>query len=215
LGEGDAAAAETRAVAGWVLDQILVLLHPFMPFITEELWHALGDRDHELIVAKWPMADARAIDPAAAAEVEWLIKLVSEVRAARNELNVPPGARVPFAVGGANAVTVERLERHAATLARLARIQPNPAGGGEAQVVVDEATFTLALGEFIDLAAERARLAKAAEASEKERDSLAGRLANPAFVEKAKPEAVAKAREDHEAKSAEAERLRAALARLG
>jgi valyl-tRNA synthetase len=214
-GEDQASASETRAVAGWVLDQILVLLHPFMPFITEELWHALADRPHDLIVGRWPMADARALDPEASAEVEWLIKLVSEVRAARNELNVPPGARVPFSVSGACEMTHTRLERHAATLARLARIQPNPAGGGEAQVVVDEATFTLALGEFIDLTAERARLAKAAEAAEKERDSLAGRLGNPAFVEKAKPEAVVKAREDHGAKSAEAERLRAALARLG
>ncbi|HTG38238.1 valine--tRNA ligase, partial [Sphingomonas sp.] len=78
---------ETKAVAGWVLDQILVMLHPFMPFITEELWHALGAREHDLIVAKWPMPDARALDADARAEIDWLIRLVSEVRAARNELN--------------------------------------------------------------------------------------------------------------------------------
>jgi valyl-tRNA synthetase len=213
--EGDSPEAqETRAVAGWVLDQILVLLHPFMPFITEELWHALAERENDLIVGHWPMADARAIDPAAHAEVEWLIKLISEIRTARSELNVPPGAKVPFTVSGENEQTSQRLERNAPTISRLARVHPGVATGGEAQVVVDEATFTLALGDVIDLTAERARLAKGAEAAEKERDGLAGRLNNPAFVEKAKPEAIAKAREDHAAKSAEAERLRAALARL-
>jgi valyl-tRNA synthetase len=206
---------ETRAVAGWVLDQILVVLHPFMPFITEELWHALAPRESELIVARWPMLDARAIDPEAAAEIDWLIRLVSEVRSSRTELNVPPGARLPFAVDGAGAETATRLERHAATIARLARIEPGAVSGGTAQVVVDEATFRIALGDVIDLDAERTRLAKAIAAAEKERDALAGRLGNPSFVERAKPEAVEKARADHADKAAEAERLAAALSRLG
>jgi valyl-tRNA synthetase len=205
---------ETRAVAGWVLDRILVLLHPFMPFITEELWHALSPRDHDLIVARWPQPDARAIDPEASREIDWLIRLVGEVRAARTELNVPPGARVPFAVSDASDETRSRLSAHSATIARLARIEPG-ASGGEAQVVVDEATYTLALGGVIDLAAERARLAKAVAAAEKERDALAGRLGNPGFVERARPEAVDKARADHADRAAEAERLSAALARLG
>ncbi|ONF95762.1 valine--tRNA ligase [Sphingomonas jeddahensis] len=206
---------ETKAVAGWVLDQILVVLHPFMPFITEELWHALAEREHDLIVAAWPMADARAIDPAAAQEIDWLIRLVSEVRSSRTELNVPPGARLPYAVADAGAETGARLQRNAATIARLARIDPGEVSGGTAQVVVDEATFRLALGDVIDLAAERARLAKAIAAAEKERDGLAGRLGNASFVERAKPEAVEKARADHAEKAAEAERLTAALARLG
>ncbi|WP_420141700.1 valine--tRNA ligase [Sphingomonas sp.] len=218
-GEDQAAADETRAVAGWVLDQILVLLHPFMPFITEDLWHALATRDHDLIVAKWPMADARAIDPEASAEISWLIRLVQEIRAARAELNVPPGAKLTLHVSGASAETTARVDRQQATLSRLARLEAiRPTafeGAGAAQVVVDEATFALPLEGVIDLAAERGRLAKGAEAAEKEAASLAGRLNNPAFVEKAKPEAVAKAREDHAAKSAEAERLRAALTRLG
>ena len=206
---------ETKAVAGWVLDQILVVLHPFMPFITEELWHALAPREHDLIVAHWPMADARAIDPAAAQEIDWLIRLVSEVRSSRTELNVPPGARLPYAVADAGAETQARLQRNAATIARLARIDPGDVSGGTAQVVVDEATFRLALGDVIDLAAERTRLAKAIAAAEKERDGLAGRLNNPSFVERAKPEAVEKARADYAEKAAEAERLTAALSRLG
>ncbi len=209
-----AIAAETRAVAGWALDQILVLLHPVMPFITEELWHKLGARPYDLIVAEWPTVDvARGED---AAEIDWLIGLVSEVRSARTELNVPPGAKLTYAVEGADPATVARLERQAPALAQLARIQPGPAsGGGALQIVHAEATYTLPLGGIIDLAAERARLEKNAAAAEKERDALAGRLGSPGFVERAKPEAVDKARADMAARGAEAERLRAALVRLG
>ncbi|KQM41239.1 valine--tRNA ligase [Sphingomonas sp. Leaf10] len=209
---------ETRAVAGWVLDQILVMLHPFMPFITEELWHALGERSDDLIVARWPMADARAIDPAARAEIDWLVRLVSEIRAARTELNVPPGARLPLHVRDASGETVERLARQGAVLARLARVDAvagDAPAGGALQIVVDEATFVLPLGEVIDLDAERARLTKAIAVAEKERDALAGRLGNASFVERAKPEAVEKARADHNDKMAEAARLHAALGRLG
>lgn len=208
---------ESKAVAGWVLDQILVLLHPFMPFITEELWHAMAPRDHDLIVAQWPMADARSLDPAAEQEIDWLIRLVGEIRAARTELNVPPGARLPLHVRDAGAQTTERLARQSAVLARLARVDrtDGDATGGAAQVVVDEATFVLPLEGVIDLAAERTRLTKAIAAAEKERDGLSGRLGNPSFVERAKPEAVEKAKADHADKAAEAERLSAALARLG
>ena len=218
-GQGEAIGGETKAVAGWVLDQILVLLHPFMPFVTEELWHALAPREHDIIVAAWPMADARAIDPGAVDEIEWLIRLVGGIRAARTELAVPPGTRMMLHADGADAETLARLAGNEAAIMRLARStwQPQAAGGDSAslQVVVDETTFVLPLEGVIDLAAERARLDKAAAAAEKERDALAGRLGNAAFVEKAKPEAVAKAREDHAAKSTEAERLREALARLG
>jgi len=208
---------ESKAVAGWVLDQILVMLHPFMPFVTEELWSKLGARDYDLIVAKWPIADARAIDPEAGKEIDWLIRLVSEVRSSRTELNVPPGARLPVYIRDASAETLARFERLAPAIARLARIDraEGEASGGAAQVVVDEATFVLPLEGVIDLAAERTRLTKAIEAAAKERDGLAGRLNNPSFVERAKPEAVEKARADHAEKSAEAERLSAALARLG
>ena len=210
---------ETKAVAGWVLDQILVMLHPFMPFVTEELWHAMGQRENELIVAHWPQPDAHALDRAASEEIDWLIRLVSGIRTARAELNVPPGARMTAYVRDAAAATAGRLQRQSGALARLARIETlsfdaAPAGGA-AQVVVDEATYVLPLEGVIDLAAEKARLAKALEAASKERDTLAKRLENPAFVERAKPEAVAKAREDFAEKAAEAERLEAALKRLG
>jgi len=208
---------ESKKVAGWVLDQILVLLHPFMPFITEELWHAMGPRENDLIVAKWPMADARAIDPEASKEIDWLIRLVGEVRGARTELNVPPGARLAAHVRDASTETKARLASQAAVISRLARINvaEGEAQGSALQVVVDEATFVLPLEGVIDLESERTRLTKAIAAAEKERDGLASRLNNPSFVERAKPDAVEKARADHAEKAAEAERLTAALSRLG
>jgi valyl-tRNA synthetase len=209
---------ETKRVAAWAFDQILVMLHPLMPFITEELWSAMGDRPYELIVAKWPELEAQW-DPRAKAEVEWLIELVSSVRSARTELNVPPGAKLHLFAGDASGATAERLDRQYANLARLARlesIQLSPfTGGGAVQVVVGDETYALPLEGVVDLDAEKARLTKGAEAAEKERDSLKSRLDNPNFTERAKPEAVEKARADHEAKSAEADRLRAALQRLG
>ena len=209
---------ETREVAAWVLDQILVMLHPFMPFVTEELWNAMGERPCELILAKWPVPDARALDPAAHEEIDWLIRLVSEVRAARAELNVPPGARIKLGTGAPGETAQTVLGRERAALERLARVelQDGPVATGlNVPVIVGGDTFHLALEGVIDVDAERGRLAKAAEAAEKERDALAARLANPSFVERARPEAVEKARADHSEKSADAERYRAALSRLG
>jgi valyl-tRNA synthetase len=207
---------ETKAVAGWVLDQILVMLHPFMPFITEELWTGLGDRaGYPLITAKWPEPQAQR-DTQASADIDWLIKLVGELRGAKAELGLPPGARLtahfPASLKGRTDTLAAQLDR----LARLDAIRFDPApAGASAQLVVEGETITVPLEGVIDTAAERDRLSKALAAAVKERDSLAGRLANPNFVERAKPEAVEKARADHDAKAAEADRLTAALARLG
>jgi valyl-tRNA synthetase len=217
LAEGaDAAvAAETRTVAGWALDQILVMLHPVMPFLTEELWHQLAIRD-DLIQAEWVATDAIPEDAAASADIDWLIGLISEVRSARTEVNVPPSAKLAYAVDGASAATQARLAANAAVIERLARILPGEVpAGGRLQVVHGEATILIPIGDVVDLAAEKSRLDKAMAAAIKERDALAGRLSNPGFTDKAKPEAVEKAREDHAARSAEAERLAAALSRLG
>jgi valyl-tRNA synthetase len=209
---------ETRDVAGWAFDQILVMLHPFMPFVTEELWNAMGERPYPLILAKWPVPDARALDPHAGPEINWLIRLINGIRAARAELNIPPGAKLTLFVRDASELTGQRLAKNYVALSRLARTELAegvPPDGGAAQIVIDEATFILPLEGVIDIAAERARLAKAAEAAENERDALAARLANPSFVERAKPEAVEKARADHAEKASDAGKYRAALARLG
>jgi valyl-tRNA synthetase len=211
--------AESKLVAGWVLDQILVMLHPFMPFITEELWEKMGDRGGNLLIhAAWPKPGAE-VDAEASAEISWLIKLVGEIRGAKNELGISPGTRLNAYVSGVSAQTQERLKQQQATIARLGRLdhvsaEPAPSGGA-LQIVVDEATFAFPLDGIIDLDAERARITKAIEAAAKEAKSLDGRLSNPAFVEKAKPEAVEKARTDIAEKTAEVERLTAALARLG
>jgi len=208
---------ETKRVAAWAFDQILVMLHPFMPFVTEELWNA-NERPYELILARWPAPEAQG-DPRSKAEIEWLIELVSEIRSARTELNVPPSAKLHLFAANASDQIADRLDRQHSMLSRLARLESIQLssfdGAGAAQIVAGGATFAIPLEGVIDLGAEKARLDKAAAAAEKERDSLAGRLSNPNFTERAKPEAVEKARSDHAEKSAEAERYRAALERLG
>ena len=209
---------ETRAVAGWVLDQILVMLHPFMPFVTEELWNSLGARKSELIVARWPQPDA-AVDAAAKVEVEWLIALIGNLRGAKVELGIAPGARLDAYLPKPSEATRGIIARNGPAIDRLARLSAihfAPAPDGAAmQVGAGDASLIVPLEGIIDIAAEKARLAKALATSEKERDSLAKRLDNPAFVEKAKPEAIDKARADHAAHAAEAERLAAAQERLG
>ncbi|WP_109356649.1 valine--tRNA ligase [Sphingorhabdus sp. EL138] len=221
-GDDAAAADETRAVAGWVLDQIIVMLHPFMPFITEELWHSMasetGGRNYDLIVAKWPEPRAE-IDADAKAEVDWLIRLISATRTAKVELNIAPGTKMTAHVRDGDDALQQRIERQASALDRVGRLEsfsfdPAPEGA-TAQIVIDGATYVLPLAGAIDIDAEKARLGKALEGVSKEAKSLEGRLGNANFVEKAKPEAVEKARADLADKSAEAERLQAALARLG
>ena len=190
-----------------------------MPFITEELWHALSSRDHELIVAKWPQADARALDETASFFVNWQIEIITAVRGLRADLGIPWTATLNPIVIGCDPGLTELLQDGRETFARLAKIgsptTQDTVPANSAQIVVRDATLAFALEGVIDLAAERARLAKAVAAAEKERDALAGRLGNASFIERAKPDAVAKARADHADKAAEAERLKAALGRLG
>ncbi|MEO9633371.1 MAG: valine--tRNA ligase [Parasphingorhabdus sp.] len=221
-GEDASAADETRLVAGWVLDQIIVMLHPFMPFITEELWQAMaqerGGRSYDLIVAKWPAPKA-AVDSEAKAEIDWLIKLVSEVRSTKVELNIAPGTKMTAHVRDGDKSLQAKIVRQNAALDRVGRLEaisfdPAPEGAS-AQIVVDGATYVLPLAGAIDIDAEKGRLTKALEASQKEAKSLSGRLGNPNFVEKAKPEAVNKARADLADKEAETERLQSAIDRLG
>ena len=213
---------ESKIVAGWVLDQILVMLHPFMPFITEELWHALSDpaapRSYDIIHAKWPEPNA-AMDADAIAEINWVVDTISKTRSFKAELNIAPGTRLIANIAEPQSSTVAIIERQAAALSRLGRIDSfvyAPVSTNNiAQIVVGGDTVVFALDGVIDLDAERTRVTKAIEAAEKERDALAGRLSNASFVERAKPEAVEKARTDHAEKAAEADRLTAALARLG
>ncbi|MEP6784476.1 MAG: valine--tRNA ligase [Sphingomonadales bacterium] len=214
-------ATETRAVAGWVLDQILVMLHPFMPFVTEELWSKLGARDYDLIVAKWPTADAHSIDPEAGKEIDWLISVIGDVRAQRVELGISPAPQLPALVKSGSVASKQLFARNGETLKKLARLngleeaEAPIDGNNHIEVIAGDSVIYLRTEGYFDRDARVAGLRKEIEAVSKERDSLAGRLNNASFVERAKPEAVEKARADHAEKSAEAERLSAALARLG
>ena len=211
-------AVETRAVAGWALDQILVMLHPFMPFITEELWHKLGERPYELIVAQWPKPEAEVSKEATDA-IDWVIDLTTNTRSAKNELGIAPGAKLAAYLAAPSDVAVRTIERSSAAIERLARLTPVTIGeapaGPAMQVTAGEDVFVIPLEGIVDIAAEKARLEKALATSTKEAKSLEGRLGNPAFAEKAKPEAVEKARADLAHHTGEVERLTAALARLG
>ncbi|MBA4082246.1 MAG: valine--tRNA ligase, partial [Erythrobacter sp.] len=211
-------AVETRAVAGWALDQILVMLHPFMPFITEELWHKLGARDYELIVAQWPKPEAEVSKEATDA-IDWVIDLTTNTRSAKNELGIAPGAKLAAYLAAPSDVATRTIERSSAAIERLARLTPVTIGeapaGPAMQVTAGEDVFVIPLEGIVDIAAEKARLEKALATSTKEAKSLEGRLSNPAFAEKAKPEAVEKARADLAHHTGEVERLTAALARLG
>jgi valyl-tRNA synthetase len=189
-----------------------------MPFITEELWNAMGTRPYELIVAKWPESQAQ-VDREAKGEISWLVGLVSEIRSTRTELGVPPGERLIGNLVSDDPNLAERFIKYQDALLQLAKVSWQPSAtdrsGAVLRIPVDDNQLVIPLQGAIDVEAQKARLSKGVEAAEKERDSLAQRLGNPNFTERAKPEAIEKARADHEAKSAEAERLRAALERLG
>ena len=227
-GEDSPASQETREVAGWALDQIFVMLHPFMPFITEELWHAQGEiggdlngtdrSDYPLITAKWPNPRAEVSKEATDA-IDWVIELTSNVRSAKNELGIPPGAKLAAFLPSASNLATSTIERSSAAIERLARLTPVTMGdapdGPAMQVTAGGDVFIIPLEGIIDIAEEKARLEKALAASQKEAKSLEGRLSNTNFVERAKPEAVEKAKADFAHHSAEAQRLEGALARLG
>jgi len=215
---------ETKAVAGWVLDQILVMLHPFMPFITEELWHAQGQigdcnrGDYPIITAKWPEPGA-SVDAEAKAEVEWLIALTSAMRGAKNELGIPPGAKLEAYLASPSEAAKTVIAGNQPSIDRIARISAihftAAPDGAAMQIGVGADTFVVPLEGLVDIEAEKSRLTKALEVSSKEAKSLEGRLGNANFVERAKPEAVEKAKADHAHHSAEVGRLQAALERLG
>ena len=214
------AAAETRAMTAWVLDRALKLLHPFMPFVTEELWAKLARednaRDSLLILATWPKH--RGLENAEAdAEIDWVIRLISEVRSVRSEMNVPAGAKVPLVISGASDATAARAKRHEETILRLARIDAMSFGkapAGAVQIVLDEATIALPLAGIIDVAAESKRLKREIDKVGSEIRQLDAKLANEKFVARAPEHVVEEQRERKADAEATAARLEQALKRL-
>jgi valyl-tRNA synthetase len=215
----DAARAETQATTAWILGRIVHLLHPIMPFITEEVWEQLaGQSPGMLITAQWPEFQRDAIDPEASVEMEWVVQAISAIRALRAEMNVTPAARVPLLIKDAEPAATQRLARHREHFVRLARVErfepveSLPPGG--VQVVVEGATLILALGEVVDLPKERERLGKEIDKLDAELAKIVAKLANANFLAKAKPEVVEEQRERQVDVTRDRDRLRAAYDRL-
>ncbi len=218
LAEGDdSAKVETRATGAHVLGIILRLLHPFMPHITEALWAELReDEDRVLALSRWPVPEFA--DAGAAAEINWLVELVSAVRSVRSEMNVPSAAKTQLVVMAQDGELVARLQRHKVAVERLARVEGIATNGQAphhaAQIVVGGATYALPLAGIIDFGAEEARLRKEIARVENEITRIDQKLANENFVSRAPEEVVEAEREKRAAYAEDGKRLAAALARL-
>jgi valyl-tRNA synthetase len=218
-GEDEAAKLETRRTAAWVLDQILILLHPFMPFITEEVWTRMGEygakRRGMLIVEAWPNLSDDLIDAGADAEIDWMVRLIEETRSTRAELNVPAGAKIPLLLIGADEAAEKRLERYQDLIDRMARLEYSTSAGaapkGSVTFVLDGATVALPLEGVVDLPAEAARLAKDIGKLDSEIAKMDQKLGNADFIAKAPEEVVEELRERRDDSAASATKLRHAL----
>jgi len=211
--------AETRQTMGWALDQCLVMLHPIMPFITEELWGNIGQRAKMLVHADWPTYTAAdLVDETADREMNWVIALIEEIRSVRAQMHVPAGAKIPMLqidLDGAGQTAWKNNEALILRLARVDNLTAAPAvPKGAVTITVEGGLFALPLADIIDIAGEKDRLEKTIGKLEKELGGLRGRLNNPKFVASAPPEVVAESRELMAVKDEEMEKLRAAITRL-
>ncbi|MEM9855189.1 MAG: class I tRNA ligase family protein, partial [Pseudomonadota bacterium] len=213
-----ATAEETRQTMGWVLDQCFILLHPIMPFITEELW-GQSARNAMLAQTQWPTYGAELIDQNADREINWVIALIENIRSARAQMNVPASARVPLVAVDLSDDGRAARDQNWALIEKLARVTGPEAQAampkGALVVAAQGATFGLPVADLIDVAAEKARLEKGVAKLEKEIKGLAGRVNNPKFVAAAPEEVVEEAKENLAARSEERGKLTEALARLG
>jgi len=219
LMDGNAAEqAETRATMGWVLDQCLILLHPIMPFVTEELWQANSGRETMLVHADWPDFGADLVDAEADREMNWVISVIEGVRSARAQMHVPAGLKIPMLVSDLDAASRAAWDRNEALIMKLARIHSLTEAAdfpkGTVTVPVGGATFGLPLADIIDVDEEKARLEKTLAKLDKELSGLRGRLNNPKFAQSAPAEVVEETRENLAAREEEETRINAALARL-
>ncbi|WP_226553004.1 valine--tRNA ligase [Celeribacter naphthalenivorans] len=216
--DGDEATkAETRQTMGWVLDQALVMLHPIMPFITEELWGTIKPGRGMLALTDWPELSSDLIDAEADAEMNWVIDLIESIRSSRAEVHVPAGLKIPMVQVELNEAGKTAWANNEAMIMKLARLDSLSEGAmpkGAITISVAGGTFALPLEGVIDIAEEKARLEKALGKLAKELGGLRGRLNNPKFVDSAPEEVVAEAQENLAAREEEEGKLKAALARL-
>ena len=220
-GDDEASKAETRATVAWVLDQILKLLHPFMPFITEELWAHMvehGEKRRSLLaLSQWPSFSGLS-DEKVEEEIGWVVRLIGEIRSVRTEMNVPAAAKVPLVLPGVTEAMRERARRHEETISRLARLEsisfPKAPPKGAALIFVGETTAALPLAGVIDMGAELKRLEREIHKAEGDLGKMDAKLANPQFLAKAKEEAVEETRERKAELEGTIKRLTAAVKRL-
>ncbi|WP_199720699.1 valine--tRNA ligase [Azospirillum cavernae] len=216
-GTDEAAKAETRATTAWVLDQILHVLHPMMPFITEELWEQLSpSRANRLISAEWPEFGADLVDAAARDEMNWVVRLITSVRSMRSEMNVPPAAQIELKLKDAGPGSLARLATHRDLILRMARlssVEPlvGPTPKSAVQAVQDEATLVLPLEGIVDLDKERARLTKEIDKLAGEIKKIDAKLSNEQFVAKAPDEVIEEQRDRRAAADQARDKLQKAL----
>jgi valyl-tRNA synthetase len=221
LGPDSPAKDETRAMTAWVRDEILKLLHPFMPFVTEELWQVTAERGRErdslLVLAPWPQHEGLD-DPEAEAELGWVIDLVTAIRSVRTEMNVPPAAQVPLSLIDPEADTRVRIERWEEFIKRLARVSEvtvaDAVPRNAVQLVVRGDAVALPLGGIIDVAAEQARLEKEMAKVSSDIARVDAKLGNADFLERAPEEVVEGERDKREEAEARRAKIIEALERL-
>jgi valyl-tRNA synthetase len=212
-------AAETRQTMGWVLDQCLILMHPIMPYITEELWQTTASRTKMLVHADWPTyGTADLLDTEADRELNWVIGLIESIRSARQQMHVPAGLKVPMLVTDLDDAGQAAWDRNEVMIKRLARVESLEKTGdfpkGTVSIAVPGASFGLPLAGLIDIGEEKTRLQKSLDKLGKEIGGLKGRLNNPKFAASAPEEVVAEAQANLDARQEEADQLQAALDRL-
>jgi valyl-tRNA synthetase len=212
-------AAETRQTLKWVLDQCLVLLHPIMPYITEELWQTTATRPKMLVHGDWPTySTAEMLDADADRELNWVIGLIESIRSARAQMHVPAGLKVPMLYTDMDDAGQTAWDRNEVMIKRLARVETiektESFPKGTVSIAAPGASFGLPLAGLIDIDAEKARLQKSLDKLGKEIGGLKGRLNNPKFAASAPAEVVAEAQSNLDARQEEADQLQAALNRL-
>ena len=216
--EGEQAQEETRATMAWVLDQCLILLHPIMPFITEELWGNLSERSKKLVHADWPVYGLDLVEEEADREMNWVIGAIEEIRSVRMQMHVPAGAKIPMVMTEMDEAARQAWTRNEVLIKKLARIERLEEVGrfpkGCASLTIKGASLGLPLAGIIDIAEEKARLQKSLDKLAKELGGLRGRLNNPKFVESAPEAVVTETRHNLAQREDEEAQLKAALARL-
>ena len=210
--------SETRQTMGWVIDQCLILLHPIMPFITEELWGTLSQRNEMLVHCDWPEFDSTLIDHAADLEMNWVVNLIESIRSARAQLRVPAGLKIPMIFLKMDSEAKQAWENNSEMIQKLARITELTSAGdipkGSIAISAKGASFALPLEDIIDVDEEKKRLSKSLDRLQKEISALKGRLQNSKFIESAPEEVILETQENLVLREEEEAKLSSAASQL-